>query len=610
MNYTDLQKKAHGTLLLSNNAFAPSWFDDTPACMLCEKRFSTLTRRHHCRACGYCVCSGCASTYVTLPRTNKRVRVCNKCVGEMNLGKSSDQITDEDIDLMFDPKTMSKSNTKQPSQTEIQINPQEVPVTNPNSPQTSQLLGIVDVPAWTYLVKPFTSLGDQIRIGRVALRIVKISNLPLPSANPFENLIIEPSVRVGSHIVHAPAVDAGLCGMRTRVNADIGCDMLLDINSSQQQLRIQLAASTVPSSNKKDKKAAEKAEKASALISSHSSTPLGYSCVDIHALYRGKGQTRLTLNLDLEGVHGAESNVRNDASLRPQVTVEVQYMYNPVGHFWSQFTHPDATTSTTSTNTSTMPPRNAHAPSNTADDTEWHRPIAFATFARDFLLLLYHLAPLTACLDIIQPVVAWESPILSCSLVGASLIAIFFMPSLFLLHLHVLLIRAIVSSYMAQRSSKDTNTTNTTVPAMRAQVEQLCTLVPDALSPPISASAADIGGAVTAAQANTDLLLSDLFQDILEHMLPLTGIGSLQQVDHALSRATHYLSAATDLISWRNPVLTGALLVLASCSLLLTLLGQQTLVWIALGVALLTWNTTIVHILCVLVRLVWSRSEQ
>lgn len=42
--------------------FAPFWIPDerSPRCMLCNKKFNALFRRHHCRICGRICCNGCA----------------------------------------------------------------------------------------------------------------------------------------------------------------------------------------------------------------------------------------------------------------------------------------------------------------------------------------------------------------------------------------------------------------------------------------------------------------------------------------------------------------------------------------------------------------------
>ena len=62
---------------------APLWEPDTDAdvCNLCQVRFTTFKRRHHCRHCGACVCGMCSAFNWILPHISdtKKVRVCRKC---------------------------------------------------------------------------------------------------------------------------------------------------------------------------------------------------------------------------------------------------------------------------------------------------------------------------------------------------------------------------------------------------------------------------------------------------------------------------------------------------------------------------------------------------
>ena len=83
----------------------PTWVSDltAPHCMICQKGFTLLMRRHHCRRCGKLVCHACA------PKNNSRpimewglkepVRHCRECfkspsiawaeLGAATSGKSS-----------------------------------------------------------------------------------------------------------------------------------------------------------------------------------------------------------------------------------------------------------------------------------------------------------------------------------------------------------------------------------------------------------------------------------------------------------------------------------------------------------------------------------------
>ena len=61
---------------------APAWVRDDAVtmCMSCTTAFTTLRRRHHCRACGKIVCSHCSSNKASLEYDNNRMnRVCNDC---------------------------------------------------------------------------------------------------------------------------------------------------------------------------------------------------------------------------------------------------------------------------------------------------------------------------------------------------------------------------------------------------------------------------------------------------------------------------------------------------------------------------------------------------
>ncbi|XP_021263899.1 pleckstrin homology domain-containing family F member 1 [Numida meleagris] len=66
---------------------AAPWIPDkaTDICMRCtQTKFSTLTRRHHCRKCGFVVCGDCSRQRFLMPRLSpKPLRVCNLCYRQL-----------------------------------------------------------------------------------------------------------------------------------------------------------------------------------------------------------------------------------------------------------------------------------------------------------------------------------------------------------------------------------------------------------------------------------------------------------------------------------------------------------------------------------------------
>jgi hypothetical protein len=84
------QEDWHKHLIRSNQTWVPD--RSALACMVCSKKFTMVKRRHHCRRCGACVCSGCSASRVsdkvltTDPRGNvlkvhdsEPVRTCTRC---------------------------------------------------------------------------------------------------------------------------------------------------------------------------------------------------------------------------------------------------------------------------------------------------------------------------------------------------------------------------------------------------------------------------------------------------------------------------------------------------------------------------------------------------
>jgi len=53
-------------------------------CSACKEEFSIFNVRHHCRMCGDCFCEKCCGNKVVLTKLeyNKKVKVCNDCVGK------------------------------------------------------------------------------------------------------------------------------------------------------------------------------------------------------------------------------------------------------------------------------------------------------------------------------------------------------------------------------------------------------------------------------------------------------------------------------------------------------------------------------------------------
>ena len=83
-------------------AFTPNWChdDDVDKCTLCHTQFGTLTRRHHCRACGQIYCGSCSSHVGSIPSyvphvydNSRLLRMCDNChvdVGRKKRSKKSD----------------------------------------------------------------------------------------------------------------------------------------------------------------------------------------------------------------------------------------------------------------------------------------------------------------------------------------------------------------------------------------------------------------------------------------------------------------------------------------------------------------------------------------
>jgi hypothetical protein len=87
---SDNRRKAYDQM---NIEVAPQWIPDKEAdtCMRCRiAKFSLMFRRHHCRNCGYVVCSDCSKNKYLLPsQSDEALRVCNTCYASLSNSAST-----------------------------------------------------------------------------------------------------------------------------------------------------------------------------------------------------------------------------------------------------------------------------------------------------------------------------------------------------------------------------------------------------------------------------------------------------------------------------------------------------------------------------------------
>ncbi|EDV28823.1 expressed hypothetical protein [Trichoplax adhaerens] len=95
-----------------NNNYSPVWIPDNeaPECMACKKtKFTAIKRRHHCRKCGYVVCSNCSSNKLLLKhQSDKPLRVCDNCYLKLvddwkKLGIYSSDSSDSEQEVLAEP---------------------------------------------------------------------------------------------------------------------------------------------------------------------------------------------------------------------------------------------------------------------------------------------------------------------------------------------------------------------------------------------------------------------------------------------------------------------------------------------------------------------------
>ncbi|MEE6509228.1 hypothetical protein FKM82_025039 [Ascaphus truei] len=74
-----------------NSEHAAVWIPDSEAtiCMRCQKvKFTPVSRRHHCRKCGFVICGPCSEKKFLLPsQSSKPVRVCDFCYDVLSVGE-------------------------------------------------------------------------------------------------------------------------------------------------------------------------------------------------------------------------------------------------------------------------------------------------------------------------------------------------------------------------------------------------------------------------------------------------------------------------------------------------------------------------------------------
>lgn len=74
--HVEIQRKISNT---KEENSRPVWIQDTPNCLICQKQFTTLNRRHHCRKCGKCICGDCSKGKMVLKEGEAAERVCCYC---------------------------------------------------------------------------------------------------------------------------------------------------------------------------------------------------------------------------------------------------------------------------------------------------------------------------------------------------------------------------------------------------------------------------------------------------------------------------------------------------------------------------------------------------
>ncbi|XP_063926655.1 zinc finger FYVE domain-containing protein 9 isoform X2 [Zophobas morio] len=119
---------------------APLWIPDAEAtsCLHCEQKFTVIKRRHHCRACGYVLCSKCCNLKYRLEYLEDVARVCNKCYDILAKEATSSSGSESNSPRMSQP------NPNNPLEYCSTVPPhQQVSGTNQNPPAVMVPVGVL-----------------------------------------------------------------------------------------------------------------------------------------------------------------------------------------------------------------------------------------------------------------------------------------------------------------------------------------------------------------------------------------------------------------------------------------------------------------------------------
>ncbi|OHT12481.1 FYVE zinc finger family protein [Tritrichomonas foetus] len=126
INSVIIESRNH--MIIPSYKEAPIWIPDNTAmrCLSCNKQFSVIIRKHHCRNCGGILCKKCLTyhAYMYNISMNKPVKVCEKCYNILiednkkhNESKLKNQPCDNDANNMINFSPISASSSSSSSET-------------------------------------------------------------------------------------------------------------------------------------------------------------------------------------------------------------------------------------------------------------------------------------------------------------------------------------------------------------------------------------------------------------------------------------------------------------------------------------------------------------